>query len=316
MADVPANFFSLPAELRIQVYSLVFDHSVVVKFGKRGDENRNMACFDLIWANEGRTHISTCTSSTRKRRRFTAGSLPATRRAIDPRTLYQIQSGYAICFASRQAYAECLGYLYQHVKFAFRSQTLLHNFILGTTSSGLGNITTLHLDIETYGDSSILEYSKIKERQRSNWSTSWRIAAERLLSLRDLTAIVEVNAVPLRFSFSEDWVTPILHFAQCPLQSVEVHLTSRYRTRKQLLTSLANRKTLSRPGYLAPVYPSTNEQRRHCAIHQLFERALEKKLLSNTSMDDSDALQEFRAACRDQYRHFNYPYLMLVQFDH
>lgn len=306
-AREPTNFFSLPAEIRYPIYDLVFDDSLVVKITRFTREEWDDPYFEFIWAKEGRIHSSTSYMRAMKR---------SITRAIDPRTLYGAPNGYAMCFSSRQAYAECVEYLYQRTKFAFRSQKPFHNFVTVTNPLGLANVTKLHLELQTYGDSSTLEHAQFKDRQRRIWSAQWKNAAQVLINLRNLTIVLEVNSVPLRFTLSEDWVLPILHFAACPLESAEVRLATGYRPRKRLIKMLADLNTPPDWNGIPPSYPLSDGEQHHCAIHRLFESAIEKKLLSSTDMDDAVALQDFRTACRTQYRNFNYPYLIFAQYDH
>ncbi|KAF1815965.1 hypothetical protein P152DRAFT_455688 [Eremomyces bilateralis CBS 781.70] len=299
------TFFNLPAEVRNHIYGYTFDDSVIALISNRNKTGWKDPQHENEWKEEGRIH------SFRHAGKFGSYLVEGTKRAIRLSALSSTANGYAICFASRQTLAESIVFLYRHTKFAFRSQRPFLNFLRVTPASSLSNVSRLHLEILMYGDPREIPHMTFKEKQMKNWLGLWKKASELLPNLRHLKIVAQVNAVPLRFTLSEEWVQPMLQFAACPLTSVEVRLLTTFRPRTIL------DEELRPPGLVLTVTPNMRpmslEDRHHAELHRLFENAIERKLLTHGEVEDKEAIREFRKSCRSEYQDFHFPYLLPQQ---
>ncbi|KAJ9668741.1 hypothetical protein H2201_000985 [Coniosporium apollinis] len=193
--------------------------------------------------------------------------------------------GAALCLTSKQFYAECTAFLYASASFFFQSPNRVANFLTKTPQVYLDNVTRLQLEHVTYGEPIDPDNIVWKTKHDAKWAAVCAQAAAALPHLQELSIVLDVREVPLRFWPREAWIKPLLSFTT---------LLSHTRPNPKSGDPEPHLQHVSvkiRSVYLKPDVFEDKKLTQAChALHWEFGKVVQRKILG---WDDESAMLEY-----------------------
>ncbi|KAL9109270.1 MAG: hypothetical protein Q9227_006025 [Pyrenula ochraceoflavens] len=200
----PLPFLQLPGELRNQIYDLVFaNRRVIIKKRRRTVEEVNS---NDSFAYTGLVHIQII-----GRKRYDSVS------KTNP-------FPFALVRICKQVYNEALPYMYANTRFWLGSQKPIHRFLETVPLKALGYIKHLELYHSGYGEPSLTEHCKFKDRGDKSWTNLCLELSNKLLGLKTLRLDYCIRDWPTQITLDSDWAQPILEFGAGRFDEVEMRL--------------------------------------------------------------------------------------------
>jgi len=222
------RFLEVAGEIRNQIYGYIFDSTTVIEMMPAGAPYRILAVHVPARKNSIFYAQAKDTAAKRKPCRSRNATDKAQKspariccsRVLGKHELVNAAStnwktsvpGAALCLTSKQFHAECTAFLYASASFFFQSPNRVANFLTKTPQVYLDNVTRLQLEHVTYGEPINPDNIVWKTKHDAKWAAVCAQAAAALPRLQELSIVLDVREVPLRFWPRESWIKPLLSF--------------------------------------------------------------------------------------------------------
>lgn len=215
----PKNFFSLPGELRNQIYEYYFQDTFYRCDLSTQDSvlsplpNRKVQIVRNIPAASSK-------SSRRKRKQqlrtpvklitiyFASRTIPEDQPPIE----HWLTTNVALVLCNKQMHAETLQLLYRHMTFFITSPSRMASFLAKTPAPNRAFVTCLHLSYTTYGSPAARRDVVWQQRHLKAWTRACSAAVTELPGLRKLHIQVYLSEAAPKFNLTRDWLQPLWEF--------------------------------------------------------------------------------------------------------
>lgn len=195
-------FFSIPGELRNQIYRYVYEGGAYVEFMAATAQR----------ALRGDSNIAPDASGKRARRlRCTVKSAKQALAAKD-QTNWRA-SWSALSVTNKKVHEETVSFMYGGTTFYFQDSARLIYFLTTVPESSLQHVRALHLAHQSYGDPQYVHDTPWKDKYEASFQRACELAAAKLPALTSLHVALDIRDTPLRFTLRESWLQPLYALA-------------------------------------------------------------------------------------------------------